>query len=726
MIMQTASRGRRFGGRGQMLVVFALAIFILMGIVAIVIDVSWYWTNSLRIQRAADAAALAGVVYLPGDVVKAVDTARAEAVKNGYTNGACTANTVCVTPVQDLPNTRRMKVTIAAPVNTFFMRVFGIGTLMSTRVAKAEYVLPVPMGSPQNYYGVGLFIDADTTGWKPATTAVSGGSWTSPGNANGTNDNAFALSQTNDNSAQQWRDFGLATAPNALPAGAVIAGIEVQFNAQAQGSGTTNDCEIETALSWNNGSSWVPTDANDADVDIASSEGTYEVGSATSLGSWDEHNWVAADFSNANFRVRLTWNKPDCGSGRRAAVDTLFVRVSYNSGPRPVFDPYGGAALAPQNFWGAMQSQGAPNIQGDAFMTNYESRDPSKVLNDVDASQDPDAVYDPSTYYNYGVEMPAGSTNGEIWVFDPGFCSVATSLGTGESWTVGGSNGNDDPEPVSAFYDVFNTKGTPYDQTDDGASLGSTGAAYRQLTGEDQILGGQNGSSDCSAATWHNGWVKVNTSPLTGGSVGTLYRLHTYSTDPSAPTDQQDTTALNSFAIWATAAGGTPRVYGNGAMEAYVRLPGGQASTFYLAQIESAHAGKTMVIDLWDPGDTGNLSASLEILQPTAGGYTPVTFSYQGIRGSSDSHASNCPTAPASAAFVVTNPGSNSSRYNGCWLRMTIVLPTNYTAPTPPGETEPGWWKIRYTMGGSTTNFSTDLTTWKVAIRGNPVHLVVP
>ena len=29
-------------------------------------------------------------------------------------------------------------------------------------------------------------------------------------------------------------------------------------------------------------------------------------------------------------------------------------------------------------------------------------------------------------------------------------------------------------------------------------------------------------------------------------------------------------------------------------------------------------------------------------------------------------------------------------------------------------------------MGGSATQFSTDLTTWTVSMRGNPVHLVLP
>jgi Flp pilus assembly protein TadG len=44
--------------RGQALVLFVMAIFVFTGIVALVVDVSWYWASSLRVQRAADAAAL--------------------------------------------------------------------------------------------------------------------------------------------------------------------------------------------------------------------------------------------------------------------------------------------------------------------------------------------------------------------------------------------------------------------------------------------------------------------------------------------------------------------------------------------------------------------------------------------------------------------------------------------------------------------------------------------
>ncbi len=62
----SVQRRRTKSQTGQVLVIFAGAIIALIGMVAIVVDVSWYWANSLRVQRAADAAALAGAVYLPG------------------------------------------------------------------------------------------------------------------------------------------------------------------------------------------------------------------------------------------------------------------------------------------------------------------------------------------------------------------------------------------------------------------------------------------------------------------------------------------------------------------------------------------------------------------------------------------------------------------------------------------------------------------------------------
>ena len=91
--------------RGQVLVFFVVAIFVIIGLIAVVIDVAWYWSNTLEIQRAADAAALAGAPRLPNNSAGAFTLAFNEAKKNGYTNGVAG---VVVTPSVDPTNTRRL------------------------------------------------------------------------------------------------------------------------------------------------------------------------------------------------------------------------------------------------------------------------------------------------------------------------------------------------------------------------------------------------------------------------------------------------------------------------------------------------------------------------------------------------------------------------------------------------------------------------------------------
>ena len=141
--------------------IFAGGLIALLSLCAVVIDVSWYWANELRVQRAADAAALAGVVSLPGDIPAAESTAVTAAGQNGYTvtdscqaDGKTPASVPGMCAVPDPDNNRQLDVTVSEPVNTFFMRLVGIKSITATRTSKALYVLPVPMGSPQAYYGI--------------------------------------------------------------------------------------------------------------------------------------------------------------------------------------------------------------------------------------------------------------------------------------------------------------------------------------------------------------------------------------------------------------------------------------------------------------------------------------------------------------------------------------------------------------------------------------------
>lgn len=717
-----AAKPRRRRGRresGQIVVLLAGAIFVLVGMVAMVVDISWYWANSLRVQRAADAAALAGVVWLPGAASTGFTVARAEATKNGYTNAS---GGVTVTPVQDSSNPRRLSVTVSAPVGTFFMRAFGLDSIQATRTARAEFVLPVPMGSPQNYYGVfGLLRTPGggtttsttvngSTGKRPPTVIKGGSnaSWATHGNVY-TSDNLRA-STTSKSAQQAWGDFGFT-----FPSGAVIDGIEVFIEAR---STNASGCELSAALSWDNGTQW--TTAQTRAVTGTEPASPYiPFGGGTD--NWGR-SWTTGELSNTNFRVRLQSIAPSsaCAAASRLDVDYIEVRVQH-SVTTSVFVPDvsltspTGGSLSPQGFWGTFINQGAEKVNGDAYLPKWNPR-----------TSGANPQYDPALYYNYDVVIPAGAANGQVWIFDPVFCATSGNgqYGTGDRWFGGSSN------PTSAYYTLYDTKNTPFDLTDDTV-VGDSGSLFANIQASDQTLNGPSGVASCAAGAtsnpadgryWHNRWWQIGPSTLAGGKT---YRVHTRSTSAASPGAMDNANGHNSFAVWATATGGTPRVHGHGAMEAFTPLPGGTASTFYLAQIDAVHAGKTMEINLWDPGDTGNLAANIQILQPGASGYSPATLSYTAsMEASGGTSACNSNTG-TNVTSITTNTGG-SSQFNGCWLTIVIPLPASYSAPTPPGETEPGWFKIRYNMSGATTSSAFDLTTWEVSIRGNPVHLVVP
>ena len=762
----TASR-RRVRTSGQMLVLFVVSIFVLTGITAIVVDISWYWANTLRVQRAADAAALAGVVWLPGAPGTAYTTAEDEASKNGYTDGA---GGVTVYPIKDPSNNRRLWVTITAPVNTFFMKIFGIQSLTAQRIAKAEYVLPVPMGSPENYYGVfgltrGLTSTTTTiqnisdyppgtsgnSGWDLETAAPGVAGWTATSgtlvNSVNTNNNVYAQTATNGNT-QQFSTFGLTSSLTGSQSIAVVNGLEVRLSDAFMSASGCQTSKIGVSLSWNAGANWTTPITQTGNLTTTNSD-DYTLGSNASMAAWAGHAWSGADLSNANFRIRLTAAKSGTGpclAGTQMQLDMIEVRATYTINtvtptPVPVTTTLpdvnlkgplsgcttgvascyeaDGAALNPRGFWATMNTEGAANVNGDAFQPYYDTPTSTVAPACAVASGD-QACYDGDTYYNYAVEMAPGSTGGSVYVYDPVFCAVAVNKGTGDRW-FGGSNG------VSSYFELYNTQNTLYDITDD-TQLASSSTLFQQTAASDTTMGGS-GGSECKYQTngvygdgrdYHDRWYRLY-SGLTGGPSGTTYRLHTTSTDPSNAAQQRNTNGESTFALYASAAGGTPKIYGLGAMQMFTPLSSAGGSTFsefYMAQVDAVHAGKTMEIKLWDPGDTNPLAANLQIEIPNAAGWTPTTFTWTAATGTSNAGAQSCNALSGSGTSVTTNVGATAGTFNGCWLTIDVVIPVGYTAQ------QSGWWKIKYNMTGSGT--SNDVTTWKVQIKGNPVHLIVP
>ncbi|MDH5616911.1 MAG: pilus assembly protein TadG-related protein, partial [Acidimicrobiia bacterium] len=135
--------------RGAALVWVAGSLVMLLAFSALAVDLAWIYVNSSRLQNAADSAALAGVVNLPGAPAVAQSDAEDAAQANGFPVGG--ANTVTASPLSD----NSLHVTLTTAVPTYFLKVLGFNSFDVSRESTAQYVKPVPLGSPSSCFGIG-------------------------------------------------------------------------------------------------------------------------------------------------------------------------------------------------------------------------------------------------------------------------------------------------------------------------------------------------------------------------------------------------------------------------------------------------------------------------------------------------------------------------------------------------------------------------------------------
>jgi Flp pilus assembly protein TadG len=148
--VEAPSRGRvRRDESGLALVWMTLFLMVLLGFAAIAVDIGHGYLVAQRAQNAADAAALAGTIYLPADLATAQSTAVTVASSNGFTNGV---NGVTVSSIQ-AKAVSQLRVTVKQNVPTWFARALGFKTMTVSRSATADYRPPVEMGSPSSQYG---------------------------------------------------------------------------------------------------------------------------------------------------------------------------------------------------------------------------------------------------------------------------------------------------------------------------------------------------------------------------------------------------------------------------------------------------------------------------------------------------------------------------------------------------------------------------------------------
>ena len=133
--------------RGFVAVTTALVLVVLLMFAALGLDVAIFYTRSAQLQRAADAAALAGVTKMPRFA-----EAQAAATKIANQNRIETSHVIVVT----VPNSpRQIKVSVNDPTVRSFFGSFVKKSIGLTRSSIAEYVPKIEMGSRLNAIGTG-------------------------------------------------------------------------------------------------------------------------------------------------------------------------------------------------------------------------------------------------------------------------------------------------------------------------------------------------------------------------------------------------------------------------------------------------------------------------------------------------------------------------------------------------------------------------------------------
>jgi len=313
--------------------------------------------------------------------------------------------------------------------------------------------------------------------------------------------------------------------------------------------------------------------------------------------------------------------------------------------------------------------------------------------------------------YDYAIKVKtAGSLLIEL--YDPQFCARSTQqLDTGDA-TFSSANFN-------TQFLLYDPSDTPYDLTDDVPTTGGTFP-----NGNPSTYAGNGTSSPASVnnscSTYYGSpagntmigkWITYATIPA--AQVG-VYRLNVQTLAISG----KSADGTNEFSIRATSGSGPqPEVYAglagtHSAMSIYTNVPSG-TTYMYLAKISSAMAGKTMEVDLFDPGDVkgGAATAVMSFSMPTASGYADTPFVYR----NSGTTLNDSGTTSGSVNSVTTSTCDTCHPFNGDWLVVTIKIPSTYTAPLD------GWWKIKYVISATQPS---DRTTWRAEIIDSPVHLV--
>ncbi len=312
-------------------------------------------------------------------------------------------------------------------------------------------------------------------------------------------------------------------------------------------------------------------------------------------------------------------------------------------------------------------------------------------------------TYDPEGY-DFIVDIPSGAGPVALEIFEPGLCVDANTSDELYSAEEGITNG----PPLRAR--VYQNDGTEHYHDDNLATTPVVDITYA--------------TNECTGGSGAGGrWYTMHTVPSGATSEGRWYIRVTAVPGTSY-------TNMNMFSLRARPTADTqlcssmtdatcPEIYARDWLPlwrpSFGSSTAGQVAEFFLADIDDAHAGKTVEIRMFDPGEGMD---NIQFLDPSG---AEQAFEHRLANCSVGEICSNSTQWPETTAAANDTCGSvpcldvTGSRFQDQWLVLTLDLPTTYSCGAN------CWWKVRYTpvSGGIVA----DRTTWGVRVIGDPVHL---
>ena len=684
----TVGMVRARGEHGYVMVMFALLLVPLLLMAGLAVDVGHWYSRTSDMRRAADAAALAGVVWLP-DEAAARTAALAAAARNGFVP----SSTISITVTASTQSERRLKVVIRdRKVGSFFYTSLGGSKLDLSRTSFAEYVLAVPMGSPRNFFGTGTLLNTYTaTGITPewlyqsvnpyCTDKVNGDRYQSGFfNAPTTRINNVGYTTCATNANTEYRTSGYSMyieAPVGRQAPIDVKLYDARYSEaavtwQVRGQDdcvTTTDYVYPTTPVWTTGTgtsnvTWnAPVRYQTRTSDTGTNWSPASPGTAISTGS----------FTNRGVRTRVEY--PNVVNWTPASATPSAWTIGSGSGNITINGPamYQTRTSSSSNTW---------SPSATTWITLNAGQSVTRRAN--------------LTRYRTGTYQTSSNT----------VCTPTYTTYTDPVVDDYRQSGTD-----NYTYTLYAADNTPLNDEDNPQICQQT---YTPTSAPDgtEYLGSRRWNTLCTIGTGQPSGryiLKVTNSGLKNGSAPNLNDgsnqwglVAKYQTTGDGLCDGRTDTMC-------------PRVYGKDAISVRAASTATVAS-FYLAEIEPEHAGKKLKLELFDPGEGGN---TIEIMRPSGTNgntWTPATFSWKANNTVGGATSGTNVTSLSLRYSCTTEQDGWCDKFNGKLVEITIDL-AGYSPPT-----NNDWWQIRYTF--ATGAAVTDRTTWSARIIGDPVHLV--